>query len=191
MENNYNCNCADLFAFPTSVKDNVPNCLNDARTLDKLLDGTNDTHDDRHMWLAPLQTNQSNFVYVVFDDPVPISMIKIWNYSKTPSRGVEEFELFVDDALIYKGILKPAPGPQESNTVNNQTILFGNDMNVIKKERKNLIFYNEKDQDIILFNNNKLMDQQSIQKQQKDAAMRKQKMALGVQRPMTATTGKL
>lgn len=86
-----------------------PGAPHDVRTLDKLYDGMNNTYDDRHMWLAPFTPSQSNKLVLFFNEPVTLSKISMWNYSKTPARGVKEFEIFMDDVLIFHGVLKQAP----------------------------------------------------------------------------------
>ena len=42
---------------------------------------------------------------------VTLSKVVLYNYAKTPARGVHEFELFVDDVLVWCGVLKRAPDP--------------------------------------------------------------------------------
>ncbi len=100
-------------ANPTSVKI-LEGMENDTRTQDKLADGFNDTADDRHMWLAPFRntrmyalTNREvakapNVVTVFFDSQVAISAVRLWNYAKTPSRGVRDFAIFCDNRIIYR-----------------------------------------------------------------------------------------
>ena len=38
-----------------------------------------------------------------------LSALRIWNYSKTPARGVNEFELEIDGQKIYRGFARKAP----------------------------------------------------------------------------------
>ena len=84
---------------------------NDIRTIDKLVNGNNTTYDDRNMWLAPFLLDRRdegvfqvdhNEIVITFDKPRIISCVKFWNYSKTPSRGVREVEIFCDDIVIYR-----------------------------------------------------------------------------------------
>lgn len=62
---------------------------------------------------------------------------QIWNYSKTPGRGVRELQLSIDDVLVYKGHLRKAPAsePQSKDKDFSQSILFTNDRRIVQRER--------------------------------------------------------
>ena len=100
-----------------------------------------------------------NSLFVLFDQPRTISRICLWNYSKTPLRGVSEIEIFVEDSIIYQGVLEkvnvtdPALNPRGAGSERRgsdrddsidftQTILFTNDTRIISAELADGHIYN-------------------------------------------------
>ena len=61
------------------------------------------------MWLAPFAPGEAARVTVLLDAPTPLSMLRVWNYARTPARGAAELHVAVDGAIVYGGYLAPAP----------------------------------------------------------------------------------
>lgn len=111
-----------LCAVPADVR-SLPGMGTDIRTADKLVNGKNETMDDSNMWLAPFRNTKSsaatnckphevaqkrepNFVCFFFERPQAVSAVQLWNYTKTPARGVNEFELEIDGMSVFRGFLR-------------------------------------------------------------------------------------
>lgn len=134
---------SDICAYPESINV-ISHIKGDTRTPDKLIDGVTNDNLGRHSWLAPIIPKHLNRLYVVMDRPVAVSSVIIWNYSKTPNRGVKDFgvyvynrwdfttlcflmisfQILIDDLLIFTGTLNI------SNKKNKQQEfkIFGSDL---------------------------------------------------------------
>ncbi|CAF0857931.1 unnamed protein product [Didymodactylos carnosus] len=128
----------NIAAYPHSVNALNPSVA-DIRTPEKLIDGENNDIDGAHAWLSPILNGVFNRIFVIFDRPTSVSMIKIWNYSKTPNRGVREFSLLVDDLLVWTGILDRIDTMDKTNEILYNTILFCDEEILTEQEKYTLL----------------------------------------------------
>jgi formylmethanofuran:tetrahydromethanopterin formyltransferase len=94
----------------------IPGHGQDHRTLDKLINGQDNTCDDRNMWLIPYNSGEDHTIRVDLGRMTTISGVKFYNYNKSAEdslRGVKSISISIDGKLVTsaKGItLRKAPG---------------------------------------------------------------------------------
>lgn len=83
----------------------LPGMATDARRVEQLLLGG----ESQWGWLAPFTPGTSCWVEIRLPEAVALGAVRLFNYAKTPSRGVREFQLLLDGAIIFGGVLRAAP----------------------------------------------------------------------------------
>lgn len=127
----------------------------DIRRIENLVDGKNTISDESHIWLTLFKNTRTtfakdkkeeedtskrrepNFILFMFEEPVAISVARLWNYSKTPARGVNEFEIEVDGHRVFRGFARKAPDEVGTFTTKvrdwSTAVLFGGDEDFVEK----------------------------------------------------------
>jgi hypothetical protein len=149
-------NPPQISADPPSIA-SLPQLKSDPRTVDKLVDGTNASYDDRHMFLAPFVPGRSNHVRIELGRTERVAALRIWNYAKTSTRGVRNFEVLLDGSLIYQGSARPAP-PRSGASVMAasdfvQTVLFTDNEQIIRAEAMNVYTHQDLEDNLQIFDN--------------------------------------
>lgn len=134
----------------------------DCRVPSNLVDGVVNSTDGSHAWLAPFAVSlpppnpaneggqpMENVVYVLFNHPVTITCIRLWNYRKTPSRGTREITLSLDGNMLYRGGVRKAPDEGSSEIYQGQSVLFTNDPAVVRKEKEAVLYCGTEEQDVL------------------------------------------
>ena len=91
-----------------------------------------------------------------------LGALRLWNYSKTPARGVNEFELEVDGHKIYRGFMRKAPENIAGGQANDWStvVLFDGESRNADALGRQICFNPGKVQNVLLMNEKRQMNAQ-------------------------------
>ena len=107
-----------------------------------LLDETNFTRNDLHVWLAPNGRTMNPphaivaSITIVFTSIKCLSLVRIWNYNKSRThcfRGVKKARLNLDNRMIFEGEVRIAPGVISNPEECSEAILFTTNSGILDK----------------------------------------------------------
>jgi len=129
---------AALLSDQKSLKDASSDSNPDPRVAMNLVDGTNCTCDELHMWLASLKDGPKSRigVRIKLPNPCKVSMIRIWNYNRSRqhvSRGARHVCISLDGEYIFRGEIAAAPGNLKTAAQRAEPILFTSEKDMIEK----------------------------------------------------------
>lgn len=106
---------SNLDAQPRDMN-SIPGHKQDHRTLEKLINGVNNTSDDKNMWLIPFNEGEDHVIKIDLGRNSYVGSIRFWNYNKSVEdslRGAKTVTIKIDGRFISSenGLtLRKAPG---------------------------------------------------------------------------------
>ena len=89
----------------------------------------------------------------------PRSLIRFFNYSKTPARGAGSVEVWLDGAIVFAGDLQPAGDAQGEGPRQCSSVAFSDDADLVggDVERGAVKYCGEGAQDVVCWNDRRIV----------------------------------
>jgi len=110
------------------------------------------------MFLAPFTPGRVNVVRIDLGPrPQSFAVLRLWNYAKTTTRGVRNFEVMLDGMVLYQGTARPAP-PRVGNALAAssdfvQSVLFTDNEAIIREEAHHVYTQEDLEDQLQVFDN--------------------------------------
>ena len=186
--------CADLRVHATPADINsLPGVHGDPRTVDKLFAPAAEParlpppparKPPADVWLAPWQPEQVNELYFYAEAPVSLGLLRVLNYSKTCARGARDFELLVDDMLVYQGELRAAAADGAGAAW--QSVLFTDARELLQQEAPRVHHAKGEHDHVLLINSGQVVSRAAPSPTAPPRAQGHAKGAADAPRPSTA-----